>query len=424
MTMKYELSILICSISARLKAFSELAAELEAQASGKSVEILWLGDNRAMSVGEKRNKLLALARGRYVCFADDDDRVEPDYITEILKGIQKSPDVVCFNVGFRNEEAGGEEITALFSINHAFNRNFAKQRIRMPNHLMAVKRELALQAGFPEKSFGEDTEYGLRLRGASKSRALLNTEYHCGKVLYHYRFNPAESATHHLNPANGVRKAAEREQPVKMDVVMVSDGSRKELMEMTQRAIDSMQAEDVNIIVAEKQNGIRYAHADTLAQPSPFNYNECLNKGAMLGNSSFICFTNNDVLFPQGFVKQVISKMNATEGGIPADVLSVRNQHGFIHPEMISGFCFVMRRSAWNKIGGLDTRYKFWCADNVTSEQIASAGLKEIKSDIAVIHFTSASLKTLDAHTHHEYTTGCVKRFNRDYGRNVLGMGK
>jgi GT2 family glycosyltransferase len=424
--MTMDLSILICSIQKRLSHFSSLAYCLEQQARNKPVEVLWLGDNLTMSVGEKRNKLLAISRGRYVCFADDDDLVEYDYIEQLLKGIQTKPDVVCFNVGFRNEEIGGAELPAVFSINNLFNRNLPDRRIRMPNHLMAVKRELAIKADFPEKSFGEDTEYGLRLRGTSKAGALLKTEYHCGKVLYHYRFNPASSATHYLNPSNRGKENGGRikaEPPVKMDVVMVSDGSKNELRIMTQQAIDSIQAEDVNVLVLEKVPGVTYNHADTFQQKSPFNYNQCLNEGALMGNSEYICFTNNDVLFPKGFVHDVVAALNPPLEGREADVLSVQNQHGFIHNDIISGFCFVMRRSAWLKIGRLNTNYKFWCADNVTSEQIKAHELKEIKSNIKVTHHTSASLNKLDPATRNEYTCTCVKQFNKDYNKNVLGMG-
>lgn len=467
-TENMKLSVLVCSIRRRLADLAVLLSELERQAQGKPVEILWLGDNCTMTVGEKRNKLLGLAKGDYVCFVDDDDMVEEEYLCQILRGVEQNPDVVCFDVGFSNAELGGPEIPAVFSIHNVFNRNFKRKRVRMPNHLMAVKREHALRVGFTEKSFGEDTDYGLRLRGNSKATCLLKTEYHCGKVLYHYRFNPKTSATHHLNPVYRAKSGSvERVPMVRMDVVMVSDATLAPhppkggdhtatsqssfrglgQADMTQRAIDSIAADDVNIIVLEKDARIKYNNADTFLQKQPFNYNQCLNDGARMGNAEFICFTNNDVLFPEGFVEQMLEEFRR-QGEIPkqvrndgvergechaelvsasqtytTDVVSVQNQYGYMPKDIISGFCFVMRRSAWQKMGGLNTDYKFWCADNVTTEQIKKHGQKETKSDIRVTHFTSVSLNKLDTATREEYTRGCVKQFNRDYNQDVLGIG-
>jgi hypothetical protein len=199
----------------------------------------------------------------------------------------------------------------------------------------------------------------------------------------------------------------------------VSDGTNEALRRMTQNAITSVASDDVNIVVLERSGTVKYAHADTFLQRLPFNYNQCLNDGAGMGNADYICFTNNDVLFPQDFTKQAIDIMSEYE----YDVLSVKNQNGFIHPEVISGFCFVMRRSAWNKIGELNTNYKFWCADNVTSEQIKQHGLKGCRSNIKVTHFTSSSLKHLGDSTRTDYTSNCVKQFNRDFNQNVLNMG-
>jgi hypothetical protein len=97
-----KLSILICSVQKRLHKFAQLAEHLEKQAQNKPVEILWLGDNKSMTVGEKRNKLLSLAKGQYVCFVDDDDWVADDYIDELLKGTESGADVICFNALYRN----------------------------------------------------------------------------------------------------------------------------------------------------------------------------------------------------------------------------------------------------------------------------------------------------------------------------------
>lgn len=53
---------------------------------------------------------------------------------------------------------------------------------RTPNHISPVKRELALQAGFPEIPFGEDAEYSRRLL------PLLKTEVKIEQNIYHYKY--------------------------------------------------------------------------------------------------------------------------------------------------------------------------------------------------------------------------------------------
>ncbi len=432
-----KLSILICSVKKRLVQFAQLAEHLEKQAQNKPVEILWLGDNKTMSVGEKRNKLLSISKGDYVAFVDDDDWIAGDYVDEILKGIEKKPDCVTFNAIYSTDE--GEAIPVEYSVNNILNVDEPnKPRLRVPNHLIPMKREFALATMFLEKNFGEDTDYGLRVR------RLLKTEYKIEKPLYYYRFSFVNSETHMYSPK--YRRPMSKPM-IELDVVMVSDttaappqpsllgresNSMKhavltEMMDMTQQAINSLfplmgglRGADINVIVLEKANNIQYANADTFLQREPFNYNQCLNNGATMGNAEFICFTNNDVLFPKGFANRVVEEMREKN----LDVLSVLNQHAYCHSTIISGFCFVMRRSAWLKIGKLNTDYRFWCADNVTSEQIKQHHLREGRSDIKVFHGTSVTLNKLDAETKEEYTRTCVRQFNHDYDKNVLGMGK
>ena len=67
---------------------------------------------------------------------------------------------------------------------------------RTPNHLSAVKREIALQVGFVSKNVGEDHDYSKRLR------PLLKKEVSVGeKPLYFYWFDPLHSVQQ--RPAGG-----------------------------------------------------------------------------------------------------------------------------------------------------------------------------------------------------------------------------
>ena len=68
-----------------------------------SVEIRILRDNKEMSVGEKRNKLIHMAKGEYFSFIDDDDLVSEEYVDQVLRKIFKNPDIVTF-WGYRDWE--------------------------------------------------------------------------------------------------------------------------------------------------------------------------------------------------------------------------------------------------------------------------------------------------------------------------------
>jgi len=420
-----KLSILICSVQKRLQKFAQLAEHLEKQATGKAVEILWLGDNKSMTVGEKRNKLLSISKGNYVAFVDDDDWVADDYIDELLKGTESGKDVICFNALYRNLLTGVEEPVS-FDISN-LNVNEQGHRLRMPSHLCAVKREAAIATGFLSANFGEDTNFGLRLRNERR----IQSQHKIDKVLYYYNFHPVQSETYKYSPkakeagSSYIMSYKNSTPGVIMDLVIVSNALENghvnnEFVNLTQRAIDSIAAENVNVVVLEKADRVKYTNADTFLQRSPFNYNQCLNNGALMGNAEYICFSNNDVVFPQGFVMNIVKTMQSME----LDVASVKNQFGHTRNDNISGFCFVIRREAYHKLGKFNEDYPFWCADNVVLEQIKEHNLSHAWLNIMVWHNVSATLSKLDVGTRNKYTRECLKQFNADYNRNVLGVGK
>ena len=410
-----KLSILIPTVPERAAKLEKLLAELKRQ--GGEVEVLTLltssVKNGGPSVGVKRNELLKKAVGEYVCFVDDDDSVSADYIASIIAEMKTRPDAIVFECQYTNAESGHKSHVYFSRLHLNVNYDDKNRRVRMINHLCPVKREIALKAGFPDASFSEDTEYGMRLRNSR----LIKTEAIIPKILYYYNFSSKTSLTWHLNPGNNPERRVSVPM-VKMDVVMVSDGRKPDLYAMTQKAIDSIAGNNVNIIVVEKAN-VSYKNADRIPQSKPFNYNGCLNKGAKFGNAALICFTNNDVVFPEGFMDKIIEIQTNTK----AEVINVKNQNGFMHNSIISGFCFIMTRRAYEKIGKLDDDYQFWCADNATSEQIKEHTLLEFRSDVKVTHLTSVSLNKLDKQTQSQYKEVCVKKFNRKFNQNVLNMG-
>jgi len=174
-----ELSILLCSLPNRLKQFSVIE-ELTKQAKGKPVEILYLGDNWQMSVGEKRNNLIYLATGKYICFVDDDDRVEPNYVSDILDAInQHGTDCINFQASVSINESN--PMICHYSKEFTENVNLPTMYLRQPNHLMVWKKSIVEL--FPEINVGEDNLFGENMAKKNYS------EYNIDKVLYHYDFN-------------------------------------------------------------------------------------------------------------------------------------------------------------------------------------------------------------------------------------------
>ena len=170
------LSILICSITERAKLLHRLLVHLKVQMSDE-VEIITEIDNREMTIGEKRNKLLLRASGDYVAFVDDDDLVSDDYISKILAAIKTKPD--CCSLQGEITHHGKVDIF-LHSIE--YNHWFEKCGIyyRCPNHLNAIKRSIVSQVGFASKNSGEDFDFSMKVF------PLLKTEEKISGTIYYY----------------------------------------------------------------------------------------------------------------------------------------------------------------------------------------------------------------------------------------------
>lgn len=153
---------------------------------GQPVEFFILGDNKSLSVGEKRNAAINLASGKYVCFVDDDDQVSESYVSELLNACQRGADCVAFNMDyFKDDKYAGLVRFDLVDRNHRDGANYKW----MVNHLCPVRRELAEHAQFPDSNLREDFEYAERLRLQLKTMDKIE------KTLYTYKFNSQTTET-------------------------------------------------------------------------------------------------------------------------------------------------------------------------------------------------------------------------------------
>ena len=176
-------SILILTIPSRQHKLQSLLNELDKQITNsnlKDIEVLVNGEDG--SIGKKRNDLLKKAKGDYVCFIDDDDRISPDYIVKIYRGLLDEPDCISL-IGIMTVNGKGQK---RFIHSLKYNSYFEKAGTyyRPPNHLNTIKRELALKVKYPDINFGEDTDWAMKL----SQSGLLKKEYKINTVLYYYRF--------------------------------------------------------------------------------------------------------------------------------------------------------------------------------------------------------------------------------------------
>jgi glycosyltransferase involved in cell wall biosynthesis len=158
---------------------ASLSNALAEQIAGRDVEHLVFVDNRKRSIGEKRDALLRLARGRYVAFCDDDDEILPGYIDALLDGIHGLPDVVTFKQeAVINGEVGWIE----FRLGNPNETWRAGQTVRRNAwHVCAWKRSLAVLSQFPANNYGEDWAFAARLCAIPGLRS-----EHVDKVIHRY----------------------------------------------------------------------------------------------------------------------------------------------------------------------------------------------------------------------------------------------
>jgi glycosyltransferase involved in cell wall biosynthesis len=160
--MTFKLSILIPTLNSRSAKLEELIIELNYQIQGRPVQLLWLGDDKSMTTGEKRNHLLSMAKGDFVAFVDDDDSIASNYIVCLLNAIEENPDktVICFR-GQKTTD-GKQDLPFRYDVN--IGRNQRKKidgkdwRVMIPDHLCAWRKSY-ITVKYPHKNLSEDHDW-------------------------------------------------------------------------------------------------------------------------------------------------------------------------------------------------------------------------------------------------------------------------
>lgn len=186
----HKLSILIPSLDERRKSLDALKAELTNQIGKKNVEVLSLSDSRQMTIGQKRNMLLMQSTGEYVTFIDDDDWVSADYIEKVVNAVSKNPDCSSLTGEIRFSDGYSRPFIHSLRYDKWIDDHQAKVYYRPPNHLNAVRREIAVQVGFPSWNNGEDRAFSMGIK------PMLKKEQWIEGVIYNYKCSKTFEEAH------------------------------------------------------------------------------------------------------------------------------------------------------------------------------------------------------------------------------------
>ena len=181
------LSILIPSLESRQDKYLSLVDSILDQVEkgySNYVEIIPMMDRGEKSTGQKRNELIQMAKGEYVCFVDDDDEIANNYIDLVMEGIVKNVDC-CSLRGIMTWDGSSPQIFE-HSLKYDAYRTTANEIMyeRYPNHLNVIKKSIAEQVKFREIFQGEDTLWANEIY----AKGLIKSEHYIDSVLYHYKF--------------------------------------------------------------------------------------------------------------------------------------------------------------------------------------------------------------------------------------------
>ena len=180
----YDWSVLIPTIVGREASLQSLLNSIRDKVSRIApdlrVEYKLELDNREMSVGLKREKLLQSAKGKYMSFIDDDDDITDAYVEDLVAMIRGEYQVMRLRGRinpYTFTHSTENQLTDFMARGEVF--------LRPPNHLNPMMTDVAKLIHFGDATRGEDLDWTIRLARAG----YLTREYRSDSNRIHYIYN-------------------------------------------------------------------------------------------------------------------------------------------------------------------------------------------------------------------------------------------
>lgn len=186
-----QLSILIATTPERSEIFTRLYNELMRQKTSLNTTHETLGElevvvnagakflDGGLSIGKKREALVAEAKGEYLCFLDDDESIAPNYVETLMRLCYQDMDVCTFRAMVKMENFWGlVEMSLKYEMNDQINPEYIARR--PPWHMCPMKSKYAKLFHFPDVNAAEDFDWMKKVLTRCK------TEAHTDQVIFQY----------------------------------------------------------------------------------------------------------------------------------------------------------------------------------------------------------------------------------------------
>ncbi len=386
------LTVVVPSMASRMGSLYGVLEDLFKQAEGKPVEVLCLLDNKKSNLSEKRNQAISQAKGRFISFVDDDDKIEPDYVDSLLGSIDANPkaDCIVFDVLVHGYTSKPKLCKYGIEYQHGENED---SYLRKPNHVMAYRTEISRSHKYRAdlSALTEDTEWAERASKDIQSQARVE------KTLYHYFYDP--KTTSQLLPAPGRRTLK--------DVSFVVLEASPTLL--TARCLTSIRkyAPGAEIIMVDNGTSTEIIHgADkTVHIETNLGFAAGCNVGAAAATRPILCFMNNDACFVDDTPARLLAALSEThpitapysnrakppQGDISRDMVPQEDAT----PDMVVGLCMMIPKSLYEDLGGFDPGLLTYEDDDFCLRARAKGYLSRVVGGTWVDHERHATFKAL-----------------------------
>lgn len=188
----------------------------------------------------------------------------------------------------------------------------------------------------------------------------------------------------------------------KIDVIIASCGNDDKHINLTRQAVKTCidsNPDLVEVTVIESCKNVVYPNCKTIYFPQGdnFNYHRTMNKGIESTKNKYIAICNNDLIFRDGWAKNILNAMDKLgyESASPVserfhDIKRISNkaEEGYQMGYHICGWCLVFTRDMINRIVDktpwltvpqwLDETVTFYYSDNAYRAYLVHYNIKHI----------------------------------------------